>query len=72
VAQTGARLKEAQKLGFARAIVPEAARSEGSEQALSLQFVAKLTDLVADIAAVEPPTAPRNLREDRRHKAGIT
>ena len=58
VAQTGARLKEAQKLGFARAIVPEAARSEGSEQALSLQFVAKLTDLVADIAAVEPPTAP--------------
>jgi len=72
VAQTGARLKEAQKLGFARAVVPEAVRSEGSEQAVSLQFVAKLTDLVADIAAVEPPAAPRNLREDRRHKAGIT
>jgi DNA repair protein RadA/Sms len=71
VAQTGARLKEAQKLGFARAIVPEAARSEGSEQALSLQFVAKLTDLVAGIAAVEPPAAPRNLREDRRHNTGM-
>jgi DNA repair protein RadA/Sms len=71
VAQTGARLKEAQKLGFARAIVPEAARSEGSEQTLSLQFVAKLTDLVVGIAAVEPPAAPRNLREDRRHNAGM-
>ena len=72
VAQTGARLKEAQKLGFARAIVPEAARSEGREQALSLQFVAKLTDLVVGIAAVEPSAAPRNLREERRHKAGMT
>ena len=29
VAQTAARLKEAQKLGFARAIVPEASRGEG-------------------------------------------
>jgi DNA repair protein RadA/Sms len=71
VAQTGARLKEAQKLGFARAIVPEAARSEASEQALSLQFVAKLTSLVADIATVEQSAEPRNLRDDRRHKAGM-
>jgi DNA repair protein RadA/Sms len=71
VAQTGARLKEAQKLGFARAIVPEAARSEAGEQALSLQFVAKLTSLVADIATVEQSAEPRNLRDDRRHKAGM-
>ena len=71
VAQTGARLKEAQKLGFARAIVPEAARSEASEQALSLQFVATLTSLVADIAVVEQSAEPRNLRDDRRHKAGM-
>ena len=33
VVQTAARLKEAQKLGFARAIVPEAARTEGGAEA---------------------------------------
>src|SRR3979411_1394331 len=49
VAQTAARLKEAKKLGFARAIAPEAARAEsGSEQGLSLQFVNSLASLVAD------------------------
>src|SRR5438270_1699657 len=37
VAHTAARLKEAQKLGFARAIVPEAARAEpGVDAAMSL------------------------------------
>ncbi len=35
VAQTAARLKEAQKLGFARAIVPEAARAEAADPAAS-------------------------------------
>ena len=46
VAQTAARVKEAQKLGFVRAIVPEAARSEGSaEQELKLQFIGRLTAL---------------------------
>jgi DNA repair protein RadA/Sms len=73
VAQTGARLKEAQKLGFARAIVPEAARSESSgEQGLSLQFVARLTSLVADILAREKIADPRHRRDERRHKAGMT
>jgi hypothetical protein len=51
--------------------VPEAARSEADEQALSLQFVAKLTSLVADIATVEQSAEPRNLRDDHRHKAGM-
>jgi DNA repair protein RadA/Sms len=52
VAQAAARLKEAQKLGFARAIAPEAARSEGgNESGLSLQSVGSLATLVADIAA---------------------
>src|SRR6266436_613337 len=38
VAQAAARLKEARKLGFARAVVPEAAGAEGTgEQGLSLQ-----------------------------------
>ena len=49
VAQTPARLKEAKKLGFARAIVPEAAR-DTSEPGIALNPVAMLTNLVADIA----------------------
>src|SRR5438132_4700730 len=52
VAQTAARLKEAQKLGFARAIVPEAARAEpGVDAAMSLQPIGLLASLVADIVA---------------------
>jgi DNA repair protein RadA/Sms len=52
VAQAGARLKEAQKLGFARAILPEAARAEATgELGLSLKPVSSLASLVADIAA---------------------
>jgi DNA repair protein RadA/Sms len=51
VAQTAARLKEAQKLGFARAIVPEAARAETSEPGLSLVAVGALVNLVSEIAA---------------------
>src|SRR5499427_5420557 len=51
VPQTAARLKEARKLGFARAVVPEAARAEGtSEQGLSLDFVDSLAGLVGEIA----------------------
>src|SRR5438477_7198015 len=48
VAQTPARLKEAGKLGFARAIVPEAAR-DAAEPGITLNPIAMLTNLVADI-----------------------
>jgi DNA repair protein RadA/Sms len=51
VAQAAARLKEAQKLGFARAIIPEAARAEAGETGLSLSAVAMLADLASAIAA---------------------
>src|SRR5262249_41680322 len=52
VAQAATRLKEAQKLGFARAVVPEGARAEeDSEPGLSLDPVSTLASLVADIAA---------------------
>ena len=61
VPQTAARLKEAQKLGFARAIVPEAARSEG-ESALALEIAGSLANLVADIAA----RGSRSIRPERR------
>src|SRR3954470_16178435 len=51
VAQAAARLKEAQKLGFARAFLPEPARGEASsDSALTLAGIGGLADLVADIA----------------------
>ena len=50
VAQGAARLKEAAKLGFTRAIVPEAAR-EAADPGLKISDVASLARLVADIAA---------------------
>jgi DNA repair protein RadA/Sms len=50
VAQGPARLKEAAKLGFTRAVVPEAAR-DGGEAGLKVSDVASLANLVADIAA---------------------
>src|SRR6478752_3431531 len=52
VAQTAARLKEAAKLGFGRAVLPESARGEvGGDAGLSLNTIGGLTSLVADIAA---------------------
>jgi DNA repair protein RadA/Sms len=51
VAQSAARLKEAAKLGFNRAIVPEAVRSEMAEPSLKVTDVSSLAGLVADIAA---------------------
>jgi DNA repair protein RadA/Sms len=51
VAQAPARCKEAQKLGFTRAIAPEAAQAEVADAGLSLQTVTSLANLVAGIAA---------------------
>ncbi|MFZ5739704.1 MAG: DNA repair protein RadA [Pseudomonadota bacterium] len=52
VAQTPARLKEAAKLGFARAVLPEQTRGDApSDAGLALQSVGGLSSLVADIAA---------------------
>jgi DNA repair protein RadA/Sms len=50
VAQAPARLKEAAKLGFTRAIIPDAARAEAGEPDLRITDVAILANLVADIA----------------------
>jgi DNA repair protein RadA/Sms len=70
VAQAAARLKEAQKLGFARAILPEAARGEGtSEPPLSLQGVGSLASLVADIAAGRRSDDAGRRIDNRRRKA---
>src|SRR6188474_3775280 len=51
VAQSATRLKEAAKLGFNRAIVPDTARSELAEPSLKVTDVGSLAGLVADIAA---------------------
>ena len=74
VAQSSARLKEAAKLGFGRAVVPESARGGDSGDAgMSLTTVNSLTTLVADIAAkstkgrgeaAKAATHPRNYSRD--------
>ena len=55
VAQAAARLKEAAKLGFARAVVPESARAEAGDPGLKVSDVGSLASLVADIAALGKP-----------------
>jgi len=50
VTQSATRLKEAAKLGFTRAVVPETARGDTVEPGLRLMDVASLAQLVADVA----------------------
>ena len=68
VAQTAARLKEAAKLGFARALAPEAARGEApAESGIAVTSIGALTSLVADIAARGSRSRgglPRAVRQD--------
>jgi DNA repair protein RadA/Sms len=58
VAQGAARLKEAAKLGFARAVVPEAANAERCESSLEICDFGKLAALVADIVAKQKRPRP--------------
>jgi DNA repair protein RadA/Sms len=67
VAQAAARLKEAQKLGFARAIVPEAARAEAADAGLALTAISTLSSLVSDIAARGGKFGGRLRQSYRRH-----
>jgi len=61
VAQAASRLKEAAKLGFARAFAAEAARSEaGNDAGLAVTPVESLANLVADIAAKGVPPRRRS------------
>src|ERR1700754_2097632 len=46
VAQTASRLKEAAKLGFGRAVLPESGRAEVGDTGLSLTTIGSLTTLV--------------------------
>src|SRR5271169_2948781 len=63
VPQTPTRLKEAQKLGFTKAIVPEAARSEAPE-GFSLSAIGTLANLVAEIARDGVPALRRVGRQE--------
>jgi DNA repair protein RadA/Sms len=64
VPQTAARLKEAAKLGFARAFVPESAKGEASsEPQLTISANNTLSALVADVAARGTSRGPRLLKE---------
>jgi DNA repair protein RadA/Sms len=78
VAQAPARLKEAAKLGFTRAVAPEPGRGEAPEGAPMLEAIRHLSSLVADIAArgnrqreaedtadETPPASPRRRGRDR-------
>ncbi len=52
VAQASARLKEAQKLGFARAVIPDSAKTDAKDSGLAITAISGLQALVAEIAAL--------------------
>jgi DNA repair protein RadA/Sms len=62
VAHAASRLKEAAKLGFTRAVVPESAKSESGDPGLRASTVGNLTTLVADIAALGKPAKASKTR----------
>jgi DNA repair protein RadA/Sms len=64
VGQTAARLKEAQKLGFSKAIAPEAARKEAAE-GFAIAPISSVSSLVADIAQGGSPPRQRSGGRER-------
>ena len=58
VSHAGARLKEAQKLGFARAMVPQAPNTADSLGFAGAAAISQLIDLVAAVAAAPPAAVP--------------
>jgi DNA repair protein RadA/Sms len=63
VPQSAARLREAQKLGFTKAIAPEAARNE-TPDGFAVSALASLDNLVADIAREGTPALRRVGRQE--------
>jgi DNA repair protein RadA/Sms len=62
VAQAAARLKEAAKLGFGRAVIPDSAKGETGDPVLRASTVGNLSHLVADIAALGKPAKAAKTR----------
>src|SRR6187397_1770889 len=72
VGQPAGRLKEAAKLGFGRAVLPESARGEiGGDGGLMLNTVGGLTSLVADIAARGTPRGNQERNREGREGAAV-
>ena len=65
VAHAGLRLKEAAKLGFARAFAPPAPRAEGEGGAAGTTPIGSVASLVALIAAAAVESRPPEIREGR-------
>jgi DNA repair protein RadA/Sms len=63
VAQAGARLKEAEKLGFARAVMPVPRGDAPESRGLSTTASAHIADLVAAIASSSPRRRPMVARD---------
>lgn len=63
VAQAGARLKEAEKLGFARAVTPVPRGEAPDPKGLSTAACGHITDLVAGIASSAPRRRPMVARD---------
>ena len=73
VAQAAARLKEAQKLGFARAVVPEAARADVADRRPGAEHRRRrLSSLVADIAARGEKRRPAEIAHAARATRRVT
>jgi DNA repair protein RadA/Sms len=66
VAQSAARLKEAGKLGFCRAFVPEPAAGEAGDSAVTATGLGMLSDLVADIVGRAAKAQRQDLRPVRQ------
>src|SRR5215218_2224347 len=62
VAQAQARLKEAAKLGFAKAVSPAPRIEQGERLPLATQAIGHITDLVAGVAAERPRGRPVPMR----------
>jgi DNA repair protein RadA/Sms len=59
VPHAGARLKEAGKLGFTRAFIPETAKVEGADASVRVTSIGGLPDLVAQISAASGGRKPQ-------------
>jgi len=70
VRQSGARLKEAAKLGFGRAVIPEGGRDAAPDAVLSLTTIGSLASMVADIAAQGAAESAARKAPDVRRIAG--
>ncbi len=64
VAHAGTRLKEAAKLGFARAAIPAAGKGDEPDKAVAIRQVERIADLVALVAAGKPVRTVERVRPD--------